>query len=131
MEVCYLLGMSGSTGRMTEFNVREFICRLEHIRLMTEAICKNDVAALVCKVRRCFVALIALGDVSLENYLRIAESESFLCLFCGVHEVLVIGGVFVVKEYKAYLYIRLIESVRTLVFGICAVFSVFAVCGIT
>ena len=86
---------------MAELNVGVLSCSLEHIGLMAEGVSEDHGAAAVNQVERSLVALVGLGNVGLENNLIVTKSESSLCLSCGINEVQVIGGVFVMQENEA------------------------------
>ncbi len=57
--------------------------------LMAEAVCKDDVAAFLCKVDSGIVALFVFGNVILEDSLVFCDSESFH----GGMDALEVGGV--------------------------------------
>ena len=101
MEVGNTLGVRGGTGCMAELNLGVLSCCLENEGLMAEGVCEDDVAAAVNQVKRCFIALVGLGNIGLENNLIITKTEGSLCLSCGINEVQVVGGVFVVQKDKA------------------------------
>ena len=73
---------------VAELYVRIFLCGLNHILLVAEAVCENDIAAAVCKVNSCFVAFVALGNVNLFNNLNAELCTSFSC---SLDEVEVVG----------------------------------------
>ena len=54
---------------MTELYVRIFSCCFEDISLMSEAVCKNNLASLVCKVCCCIVTSLIFADQSFLNNL--------------------------------------------------------------
>ena len=70
---------------------------------MTEGVCKNEVAAGVGKLLSSRKALVILGDVGLDENLVVFKTESLLSILESLDEVVVIGGVFIVKADKTYL----------------------------
>ena len=105
MVVCNALGVSLGTGSVAELNLREFLCGLDHEVLMTEGVGKDDIAAGVGELSSCVVALLAFGNVGAEDDLIIAQAEVRAGFLGAVHEVEVIGGVFIMQENKADLQI--------------------------
>ena len=92
--------MSGSTGCMAELNVGIFLGCLCHEGLVAEGVCKDYIAAAVSKVKSCFIAFVAFGNVGFHKNLIFGKTKVCASGFCSVDEVFVIGGVFVVKENK-------------------------------
>ena len=100
--VVQALGVGARAGRVAELHLRELLRSLEHERLMAEAVGKDDVAALVHKLGRRIVALLALGDVDAQDVLILRQAQLGAGLIGSVDEVEVIGGVFVVQEDESY-----------------------------
>ena len=97
------LGVSSCTGSMAELNIGVLLSSLDEVGLVTEAVCKDERAALIDKVLTSLVALLTLGNVGLHDNLRIGKTGSSLSTLNCVDEVKVIGGVLVVQENEAYL----------------------------
>ena len=92
--------MSLSAGGVAELNILKFFSSLKNIRFVTEGIGKNNLASLVNKLCGSGVAGIVLSDVGLNENLIVGKIQLFLYAFKCLDEVVVIGGVFVVKADK-------------------------------
>ena len=101
-----ILGVCLGAGCMAELNVREFLRRLDHEVLMTEAVRENDLAAGVRHVCCGLVALFALGDVGLDDVVALRNAERRARALCRIDEVQVVGGVFVMQADKADLDVQ-------------------------
>ena len=73
---------------MAELNVRAFLCGFNHIGFMTEAVCKNDVTAVIGKVESCFLAFCAFGNVDFGNIFNV---KCFTSRFSSLNEVVVLS----------------------------------------
>lgn len=100
VEVGEVDDLSLIAGGVQEFNVFIFLCGADHIVFMTEAVCKNDIAAVICEVASGFIAILTFGNAGLENELNAHLCAGFLC---GGNEIPVIGGVFIMERDKAEL----------------------------
>ena len=79
-----------STGCVAELNIGELLSGLHDEVLVTEGVCKNDVAAGVGKLLSSGEALVILGDVGLDENLVILEAELSLGIFESLDEVVVV-----------------------------------------
>ena len=96
--VAQALGVGAGAGGVAELDLGALLGGLDHVVLMAEGIREHDVAAGVHQVQGGLVALLALGDVGLQNGL----DAQLLAGFGGrVDEVEVVGGVLVVQEDEA------------------------------
>ena len=80
---------------------------------MAEAVGEDQLAARVGQLSRRFVALVGLRDVGLKHHLVVSQAKLLLNRLGSVHEVLVVGGVFVVQENEAdleFVVIRLLAG---------------------
>ena len=89
MVVGQTLGVGLGAGGVAELNLGEFLGGLDHVVLMTEGVGEDDVAAGISQLGSSVVALLAFGDVRLENILNAQILAGFLG---SVDEVQVIGG---------------------------------------
>ena len=97
------LGVSAGAGAVAELNIGILLSGLDHERLMTEAVGEDDVAALVDHIDSGLIALLALGNVGLEDVVGIGQTQVGDGFLGGVDEVLVIGGVLIVQGDEAHL----------------------------
>ena len=86
---------------MAELNVGIFLGCLCHEGLVAEGVCKDYIAAVVGKVKSCFVAVVVFGNVGFHHNLIVGKTKIFAGKLCCIDEVFVIGRVFVVKEDEA------------------------------
>ena len=103
MVVGQALGVSAGAGAVAELNIGILLSGLDHERLMTEAVGEDDVAALVDHIDSGLIALLALGNVGLEDVVGIGQTQVGDGFLGGVDEVLVIGGVLIVQGDEAHL----------------------------
>ena len=47
---------------MAELYIRELSCCLNDVILMSEAVCKYEVAACICELTRCLICFLALRE---------------------------------------------------------------------
>ena len=99
--VAELLGVRLGAGGVAELHVLELLGGLDHEVLVAEAVGEDDVAAGVHELGRGVVALLALGDVGLNDVLILAQAGVLAGSLRGVDEVLVVGGVLVMQADKA------------------------------
>jgi len=83
---------------MCKYNFGEFFCSLDDVIFMTEAVCKNNVAACVNKACSRFIALRGLGNICLYKNLIVLKAELFLSSFCSIDKVFVVSAVFFVPH---------------------------------
>ena len=101
MVVAELLGVGLGAGGVAELPLWEILGGLDHEVLVAEAVGEDDVAAGVHELGRGVVALLALGDVGLNDVLILAQAGVLAGSLRGVDEVLVVGGVLVMQADKA------------------------------
>ena len=106
--VAELLGVRLGAGGVAELHVLELLGGLDHEVLVAEAVGEDDVAAGVHKLGSGVVALLALGDIGLDDVLIIAQAGVLAGGLGGVDEVLVIRGVLIVQADEADLHGRLV-----------------------
>ena len=106
--VSQLLSMSAGAGGVAELHLGMLLGGVDHVRLMTEAVGEDDVAAVFGKLCSCVVALLIFGDVLLEYIL---DAEVLACSLCRIHEVEVVGGVLIVQEYESDLYLGFVAVI--------------------
>jgi hypothetical protein len=82
---------------VAELYLRMLLGSLEDMGLMTEAVSEDDVATLVYQVLSGLVALVGLGNITLDDDLIITETESLLSFLDTVNEVEVVGGILVMQ----------------------------------
>ena len=99
--VAELLGVGLGAGGVAELHLREILGGLDHEVLVAEAVGEDDVAAGVHELGRGVVALLALGDVGLNDVLILAQAGVLAGSLRGVDEVLVVGGVLVMQADEA------------------------------
>ena len=75
MVVGQALGVSAGTGGVAELDLRELLGGLDHEALMTKAVGEDDVAALVNQVLSGNQALLAFGNVGLEDVVSIGQAQ--------------------------------------------------------
>jgi hypothetical protein len=75
---------------------------------MAEGVSEDNVAALVNEVTRFFITLVGFGDIFLEDYLILLETELFSSSLDTVDEVEVVGREFIVEKNNSELEIRLL-----------------------
>ena len=102
MVVGKTLGVCLGAGGVAELHVGEFLGGLNHIVLMTEGVCEDNVAAGISQVSSSLIAAVVFGNVLLHDELNAQLFASFLG---SVQEVQVIGGVLVVQEDEANLHL--------------------------
>ena len=78
---------------MSELNIGISLGSLDHVRLVTEGICKDEAAALVSQVESGLFTVVGLADVCLDDALY---AEILASLLGSLDEVKVIGGVLIV-----------------------------------
>ena len=105
--VAELLGVGLGAGGVAELHLREILGGLDHEVLVAEAVGEDDVAAGVHELGRGVVALLALGDVGLNDVLILAQAGVLAGSLRGVDEVLVVGGVLVMQADEADLDLAL------------------------
>ena len=101
MEIGKTQGVRLRAGGMAELHFGILASSLNHVVLMAEAVGEDQLAARVGQLSRRFVALVGLGDVGLKHHLVVGQAKLLLNCLGSVHEVLVVGGVFVVQENEA------------------------------
>ena len=84
-------GMRLCAGRMAELHFRYFLCRLDHVILMAEAVREYDAAALVCHIHGLFIALLSFRNIRLQDDLIFAHAKHLGRFLRSVDEVQVIG----------------------------------------
>ena len=95
-----VLGVRLRAGGVAELDIREFLCSLDHVVLMTEGVGEDDVAAGVSQIRSGVVAFLTFGNVRLDDVFHAQSLGSFLR---AVDEVQVVGGVFIMEHDEANL----------------------------
>ena len=96
------LGVSAGTGAVAELHLGVLLGDLDHVRLMTEAVGKDDVAAGVHQISGDLGALLGLAHVGLDEVILILDQTQVGAGFLGgIDEVLVIGGVFIMQGDEA------------------------------
>ena len=90
MEVLEFSGLCVGTGCMAELDFREFLGSLHHVGLVTEGVCKDNIAAFVCKLLSCVEALVVFRNIGLDENLIILETELCLSVLKSLNEVVVI-----------------------------------------
>ena len=100
VEIVQILCMRLGSGCVAELYLRILLGCLDHVILMSEAVCEDEVAACVRQLACCLVALLTLRNIGLGHVL---DAQLLASLFCGVHEVQVICGILIVQEDKTYL----------------------------
>ena len=104
MVVGQTLGVSAGTGAVAELHLGVLLGDLDHVRLVTEAVGKDDVAAGVHQISGDLGALLVLAHVGLEDVVGIGEAQIGNGLLGGVDEVQVVGGVLIVQGDEAHLH---------------------------
>ena len=112
-----LLGVSAGAGGVAELNIGILLGGVDHEGLMAEAVGEDDVAAILSQVASGVVALLALGNVGLEDVVSIGQTQILDGRFSSVDEVEVVGGVFVVQGDEADLDLGLVRVVVLLAAG--------------
>lgn len=98
------LGVSADTGGVAELDVGELLGGLDHEGLVAKAVGEDDVAALLSQLGGSVVALLAFGNVLLDEVVFILHQAQGLAGFLGgVDEVEVIGGVLIVQGDETHL----------------------------
>ena len=95
--------MGKDTAGHAELDIRISPGGLKHIVLMTVTVGKNNVTAALREVNSDIIALLALGNVGLEDVVGIGQTQVGDGFLGGVDEVLVIGGVLIVQGDEAHL----------------------------
>ena len=97
-----ILGVSEGTGAVAELHLGVRLGDLDHVRLMTEAVGKDDVAAGIHQISGDIGALLGLTHVGLDEVILILDQTQVGAGFLGgIDEVLVIGGVFIMQGDEA------------------------------
>ena len=112
-----LIGVSAGAGGVAELDIGILLGGVDHEGLMAEAVGEDDVAAILSQVASGVVALLALGNVGLEDVVSIGQTQILDGRFSGVDEVEVVGGVFVVQGDEADLDLGLVRVVFLLAAG--------------
>ena len=115
--VLQTIGVSAGTGGVAELDIGILLGSVDHEGLMAEAVGEDDVAALLSQVASGVEALLALGNVGLEDVVSIGQTQILDGRFSGVDEVEVVGGVFVVQGDEADLDLGLVRVVFLLAAG--------------
>ena len=106
------LGVSAGAGGVAELNLRVLLSSLDHVRLMTEAVGKDDVAAGIDHINSGLIALLALGDVGLQDVVILSQTQISNGFLGAVDEVEVIGGVLIMQGDETDLHLsRLIAAI--------------------
>ena len=103
MVVGQTLGVSAGAGAVAELDIGVLLGGVDHVRLMTEAVGEDDVAALVHHVHGGLVALLTLGDIGLQDVVILGQTQVGDGLLGSVDEVEVVGGVLIVQGDEAHL----------------------------
>ena len=80
---------------VAKLNIRIFSCCFQYIAFMTKAVCKNDLATLICKVCCCVETSFIFTNQSLFDDLGIIQSKCFLHFIdtshmsCGISLILI------------------------------------------
>ena len=102
MVVGQTLGVSAGTGAVAELHLGVRLGDLDHVRLMTKAVGKDDVAAGIHQISGDLGALLGLTHVGLDEVILILDQTQVGAGFLGgIDEVLVIGGVFIMQGDEA------------------------------
>ena len=128
VEVVQTLGMSLGSGCMAELYFRILFCSLDHIILMSKAVCKNEITSCICKLAGCIVALLSFRNI---GFCHILNTHFLTSSFCCVHEVQVISRVLIMQENETSFQSSggcLCGISISCLFGCCCV---SAVCGIS
>ena len=102
VEIVKLRCVSCCTCGMAELNLGMLSSSLGEIALMTKRVSKDDGAAAVNEVESSLFAFVGLGDVLL---LDVLNAELVACGLGSLDEVLVVGGVLIVKVDEADLHL--------------------------
>ena len=97
-------GMGFGAGCMTEYNVGEFLCSLNDVIFVTEAVGKDDVASLVCKVCCGVIASCVFGNTGFDDN---SDLKFFCHCFRSVDEVLIVSAVLIVQSDKTEFDVRI------------------------
>ena len=73
------------TGSMAELYIRILFSSFDHVIFVAEAVCKNDLTSLICKIHGLFSAGLILGNIEDLDNLVIFQSESFFHPFDTQH----------------------------------------------
>ena len=103
--VAQALGVGLGAGGVAELDLGELLGSLDHIVLMAKGVGEDDVAARIRQFAGSVVALLTFGDVGAEDVLIFAQAQVGHGFLDAVHEVQVVGGVFVVQEDEAQLHV--------------------------
>ena len=96
--VVVLLGYESLVaGAAYELNIRELLCSLEHVVLMTEGVGEDQLAACVCEFSCRIVALLAFRNACLDHVMIFVNAQILHGFLESVDEVEVIGGVLIVQ----------------------------------
>ena len=90
---------------MAELDIGVLFGGVDHVRLMTEAVGEDDVAAGVDHVHGGLVALLTLGNVGLQDVVILGQTQGSDGFLGAVDEVEVIGGVFIVQSDETDLHL--------------------------
>lgn len=98
------LGVGADASGVAELDVLELLGGLDHEGLVAKAVGEDDVAALLSQLGGSVVALLAFGNVLLDEVVFILHQAQGLAGFLGgVDEVEVIGGVLIVQGDETHL----------------------------
>ena len=115
--VLQTLGVSAGTGGVAELDVGILLGGVDHEALVTEAVGKDDVAALLSQIASGLIALLTLRNIGLQDVVSIGQTEILDGLLGAIDEVLVVGGVFVVQGDEADLDLGLVSVIVLLAAG--------------
>ncbi len=90
-------GVSQRAGGVAELNIGALLSSLQHEGLMAEGVGEDDVAAVIDQVHSGVVALLALGDVGLQDVVSLGQTQVGNSFHSTIDKVLVIGGVLIMQ----------------------------------
>ena len=85
VEIGKARGLRVRAGRMTELYIREILRSLQHERTMSEAVRKDNLAAVIHKIGGSVIAGLIFSDIGLRDDLIVRESEGLLHLLDTCH----------------------------------------------
>ena len=97
------LGVSSGAGGVAELHFGVLLGSLNDVRLVTEAVCKDNVAALLRQVYCCVISFLTLRDLGLVQLLRAGDAQLLAGSVRSLNKVQVIGRVLVMQEDEANL----------------------------
>ena len=115
--VSQTLGVSAGAGRVAELDIGILLGGVDHVRLMTEAVGEDDVAAVVDQVASGLIAFLALGDIGLQDIVILGQTQVGNGLFRAIDEVEVVSGVLIMQGDEAHLDLSTIGFVGILTAG--------------